>query len=197
MKNLNINGLLFISLTLFIPFLAGCVPLVAVGVGAGAGAGAVMAEDRRTSGVFIEDEAIELKSARRINEQLGDNIHINITSFNRNVLLTGEVPDEASKVTAERLVMSIQNVRNTINELAVSGISSLTSRSNDTLITSKVKARLINIEKFQINHVKVVTENGIVYLMGMVRQQEANDAAKIASSTAGVLKVIKVFEYLN
>ncbi len=140
MKNLNINGLLFISLTLFIPFLAGCVPLVAVGVGAGAGA--VMAEDRRTSGVFIEDEAIELKSARRINEQLGDNIHINITSFNRNVLLTGEVPDEASKVTAERLVMSIQNVRNTINELAVSGISSLTSRSNDTLITSKVKATM-------------------------------------------------------
>lgn len=181
----------------FCPILIGCVPLVGLGVGAGVGTGAAMAEDRRTSGTFIEDEAIELKSARRINEQLGDRAHINVTSFNRNVLLTGEVPNQASKALAERLVMSIENVQNIANELSIGSISSLASRSNDALLTTKVKGRLLTSDAVQINHIKVVTENSVVYLLGVVKRQEANSAASVASATTGVLKVIKVFEYLD
>ncbi len=195
MKNPNINYLFLI--VLFSPVLIGCVPLVAIGVGVGASTGAVISEDRRSGGIFIEDESIELKSARRINQQLGDNVHINITSFNRIVLLTGEAPNETMKQQVEKLVMSIENVRNIVNEISISGKSSLASRSNDALITSKIKARFLSAQKFQINHIKVVTENGAVYLLGRVQRQEAESAAEIASSTTGVLKVVKVFEYLN
>ncbi len=187
----------WLSLLLFLPFIVGCVPMVAVGVGAGAGTGALVSEDRRTSGIFIEDESIELKSARRINQQLGNNVHINVTSFNRVVLLTGTAPDEAMKKEAEILVMSVDNVRHIINEVEIAEKKSLASRSNDTLITSKVKTRFIGVRGFQINHVKIVTENKTVYLMGMVRHAEADSAAEIASSTTGVEKVVRVFEYLD
>ncbi len=187
----------WLSLLLFLPLIVGCVPMVAVGVGAGAGTGALVSEDRRTSGIFIEDESIELKSARRINQQLGNNVHINVTSFNRVVLLTGTAPDEAVKKEADLLVMSVDNVRHIINEVKIAEKKSLASRSNDTLITSKVKTRFIGVRGFQINHVKIVTENKIVYLMGMVRHAEADSAAEIASSTTGVEKVVRVFEYLD
>ena len=187
----------WLSLLLFLPFIVGCVPMVAVGVGAGASTGALVSEDRRTSGIFIEDESIELKSARRINQQLGNNVNINVTSFNRVVLLTGTAPDEAMKKEAEVLVMSVDNVRHIINEVKIAEKKSLASRSNDTLITSKVKTRFIGVRGFQINHVKIVTENKIVYLMGMVRHAEADSAAEIASSTTGVEKVVRVFEYLD
>ncbi len=193
-KNCQLALFLISSPVLFI----GCVPMVGLGVGAGVGAtGVAMSEDRRTSGTFIEDEGIELKSTRRLNEQLGSKAHINVTSFNRNVLLTGEVPDRASKELAEKLVMSIENVQNIANELAVGGISSLASRSNDALLTTKVKGRLLTAEAVQINHIKVITENSVVYLMGVVKRVEANSAASVASSTAGVSKVIKVFQYLD
>ncbi|UJP06466.1 MAG: BON domain-containing protein [Nitrosomonas sp.] len=175
--------------------LMGCVPMFTIGTAAGTGA--YISEDRRTSGMFIEDEGIELKSARRIYQQFSNNVHINITSFNRIVLLTGEAPTAAVKANIETLIMSVDNVRKIHNEITVASNSPLTSRSHDTLITSKVKARFLTERKFQINHVKIVTENGIVYLLGMVTHQEADNAAKIASSTAGVRKVIKVFEYLN
>ncbi len=187
----------WLSLFLFLPFIVGCVPLTALSVGAGAGTGAIVSEDRRTSGMFIEDESIELKSARRINQQLGDNVHINVTSFNRIVLLTGTAPNEAMKKEAEVLVMSVDNVRNIVNEVKIAEKQSLASRSNDTLITSKVKTRFIGVRGFQINHVKIVTENKIVYLMGMVKREEAESAAEIASSTVGVEKVVRVFEYLD
>ncbi len=194
MKNWQLALIMISSPVLLI----GCVPMVGLGVGAGAGAtGVAMSEDRRTSGTFIEDEGIELKSTRRLNEQLGSKAHINVTSFNRNVLLTGEVPDRASKELAEKLVMSIENVQDIANELAVGGISSLASRSNDALLTTKVKGRLLTAETVQINHVKVITENSVVYLLGVVKRIEANSAASVASSTAGVSKVIKVFEYLD
>ncbi len=193
MKNLSINYLL----VLLLPMLVSCAPLVAVGVGAGAGTGAVVSEDRRTSGMFIEDESIELKSNRRIKEQLGNNVRINSTSFNRVVLLTGEAPTETLKQQAEKLVMSVQNVRKIVNEIVIAEKSSLASRSKDTLITSQVKGRFLTKGKFQINHIKVVTENGVVYLLGMVKREEAENASEIASSTSGVQKVVKVFEYLN
>lgn len=190
MKNVNQTWLLSL---LLLTVLSGCVPIVATGVGVGVG----VLEDRRTSGAFVEDQGIELKAEKRINEKLRNDVHINVTSFNRNVLLTGEAPTEAMKKEVERLVISVENVHNVANEIAVAGISSFTSRSNDTLITSKVKARFLDAQKFQINHVKVVTESSVVYLLGLVKRKEADDAVEIARSTGGVSKVVKVFEYLD
>ncbi|SEM66971.1 BON domain-containing protein [Nitrosomonas marina] len=177
--------------------LTGCAPMVAVGVGAGAGTGAMVAEDRRTSGIFIEDESIELKGSKRLYEQFGNQAHINVTSFNRIVLLTGEVPTEAMKEEASKLVRSIENVRNVINEITIGEKSSLGSRSNDTFITSKVKSRFLASGKFQINHIKIITEKGVVFLLGVVKRAEADNATEIARSTSGVVKVVKAFEYLD
>lgn len=177
--------------------LTSCAPMVAVGVGAGAGTGAMVAEDRRTSGIFIEDESIELKGSKRLYEQFGNQAHINITSFNRIVLLTGEVPTETMKEEASRLIRSIENVRNVINEITIGEKSSLGSRSNDTFITSKVKSRFLASGKFQINHIKIITEKGVVFLLGVVKRAEADNATEIARSTSGVVKVVKVFEYLD
>ena len=177
--------------------LSGCVPMVLTGVGVGAGTGALMAEDRRSSGIFIEDERIELRTSRRLNESLGDKVRANVTSYNRNVLLTGEAVDESTKKEAEKLAMSVENVQNVFNEISVAERSSMASRSNDALITSKVKTRFLNNGVFQVNHVKVVTTNNVVYLLGLVTRKEADAAAQIASTTASVAKVVKVFEYLD
>lgn len=194
MRNTHWSWLL---LTLLLPALPGCGALVATGIVTGVGTGLAVSADRRTSGTFVEDEGIELKSVRRISEKLGATVHVNVTSFNRNVLLTGEVPTEVLKKEVENLVVNVDHVRNITNEITVANISSLISRSNDTLITTKVKGRFLDSGRFQINHVKVVTENGVVYLLGLVKQKEAESAAEIASSTSGVLKVVKVFEYLD
>lgn len=194
MKNTNRNWLL---LALLLPPLSGCEVFIATGIITGVGTGLAVSEDRRTSGTFIEDEAIEFKSAKLIREKLGANVHVNVTSFNRNVLLTGEAPTEAIKKEIENLIKDISNVRNVTNEIAVANVSTLISRSNDMVITTKVKGRFLDGGRFQINHVKVVTENDVVYLLGLVKRQEAESAAEIASSTSGVLKVVKVFEYLD
>lgn len=191
MKSLNRNWLL---LFLCLPLLSGC-PMYSLSTASGSDS--YIAEDRRTSGIFIEDEGIELKSSRRIHQQFGNSVHINVTSYNRVVLLTGEAPSEDNKQNIERLVMGVDNVRRIHNEIAVAGNTTLASRSNDTLLTSKVKARFLAERKFHISHVKIVTENGVVYLMGIVKREEADNAAKIASSTSGVRKVVKVFEYMN
>ena len=185
----------WLSIIIATPFLAGCVPMFAVGTAAGTGA--YISEDRRTSGMFIEDEGIELKGARRIHQQYGDHVHINVTSYNRIVLLSGEVPTAAIRADVEKLMMGVENVRKIYNELVIAANTTLASRSNDTLITSKVKARFLAERKFQINHIKIVTENEVVFLLGVVTRQEADNAAQIASSTAGVKKVVKAFEYLN
>jgi osmotically-inducible protein OsmY len=172
--------------------LAGCVPVVA----GGAAAGGLMAADRRTSGAYVEDQEIEIKGEKRISDKLGDKIHVNVTSFNRNVLITGEAIDEASKQTAESIVKEIENVRSVTNELIIGGASSLSARSNDSYITSKVKARMLSENRFPATYVKVVTEDSTVYLMGMVTRKEAEDAVEIARGTEGVQKVVKVFEYV-
>ncbi len=192
--NLLISIILFFLSTFL---LSSCVPLVATGIGVGAGTGALMSEDRRSTGIFIEDEAIELKASRRITQQLGGNVHINVTSFNRNVLLTGETPNDAMKNEAEKLALSIDNVRKVFNEITIAENSALSSRTNDSIITSKVKGRFISERKFRANYVKVVTENSVVYLLGLVTREEGEDASQIASTTAGVTRVVKVFEYLN
>ncbi len=173
--------------------LAGCFPIVAGGVAVGG----AMAADRRTSGTYIEDQRIEIKGEKDIIEQIGDNIHANVTSYNRNVLLTGEAIDEASKAKAEAIVKNIENVRSVTNELTIDTKSQLTERNNDTFITSKVKARMIKENRFPVNYVKVVTEAATVYLMGLVTHKEADDAVEIARGTDGVQKVVKVFEYLD
>ena len=173
--------------------LTACVPAV---VG-GAAAGGAMAADRRTSGIFVEDENIELKAVKEMETNLGDQAHVNVTSYNRNVLLTGEVPDEAAKTKAESFVKAISNVRNITNEIVVGPKSSLGDRSNDTYLTSKVKTKFLTENKFPANYVKVVTENSVVYLLGIVNQAEADAAVDIARNTEGVTKVVKVFEYMN
>ncbi len=195
MKIWNQKGLLL--LILLVPLLPGCALLVATGVISGVGAGVAMSQDRRTSGMFVEDEGIEQKGSRRISEKYGDNVHVNITSYNRNVLLTGEAPSESVKTEIGSLVKSVEHVRNVVNEIAIGSVNSFASRSNDTLITSKVKGRFIDGGKFQVNHVKVVTENGVVYLLGLVTRKEADNAVEIAGSTSGVRKVVKVFEYIG
>lgn len=173
--------------------LAACVPVIL----GGAAAGGLMAADRRTSGTFIDDQSIEIKAEKNINEQIGDNIHANITSFNRNVLLTGEAFNEESKAQAEQIVKALDNVRSVTNEVTIAAKTGFRSRSNDGYLTSKIKASMVKENHFPANYVKVVTENSTVYLMGLVTKQEAEDAVQIARDTDGVEKVVKVFEYID
>lgn len=175
-----------------LPMLQGCFPIVATGVGAGV----LAVEDRRTTGTFVEDQSIELKASGKL-DALKDSAHVNVTSYNRNVLLTGEARDEQVKAKAEALVREVPQVRNVINELAIRPNRSLASYGNDAFLTSKVKARMIEAQRFQVNHVKVVSEDGVVYLLGLVTRKEAEDAAEIARTTSGVTKVVKVFELLD
>ena len=181
---------------LLLPFFSGCALLVAAGV-ATVGTGVAVSQDRRTGGMLVEDQNIESKSNQRISEKMGDNAHVNVTSFNRNVLLTGEVSSESVRTEIEQAVKGVEHVRNVVNEIAVAPVSAFTSRSNDALITSKVKGRFMDGGKFQINHVKVITEDSVVYLLGIVNADEAGSAVDIARSTNGVRKVVKVFEYMN
>jgi osmotically-inducible protein OsmY len=173
---------------------SGCVPLLVGGAVVG---GAAVATDRRSAGAQLDDEVIEDKSGLEIAERFKDGFHVNITSFNAIVLLTGEVPSTSARADVEQLVRGIPKVRAVQNELVVGPVTDLGSRSNDTLITSKVKARFVEANKFQINFVKVVTENGVVYLMGIVRREEGDAAAEIARTTSGVQRVVKVFEYIS
>jgi osmotically-inducible protein OsmY len=173
--------------------LGGCAALV---VGGAVGT-ALVVTDRRTAGVQIEDQSIELKSLTRIREAIADRGHVNVTSFNRMVLITGEVPAEADRVAVEQAIARIENVRSTVNDLAVMGASSLAARSNDTILTSKVKATYIDAKDLQASAVKVVTERGTVYLLGRVTEREATRAAELARSISGVQKVVRVFEVLT
>lgn len=185
--------LLATSLLALAPALTGCVPVAAVGVGAGA----LVFADRRATETYIADEAIETRAGNRINEKFGDKVHVNVTSYNRAVLLTGEVPSEAVRAEVEKIATSVPNVKAITNDLLVSGPSSFGARSNDSYITSKVKARFIDANKFAPNHVKVVTEAGTVYLLGLVTRQESDAAVEIARTTGGVLKVVRVFDVIS
>ncbi len=175
-----------------LPIISGC---AAVALG-GVATGVMVAEDRRTMGTMTEDQGIEFKVSNRIEEKYKE-LHLNVTSYNRAVLLTGEVPSEAAKADAERIARAVDNVRSVFNELQVSGNTSFQARTNDSVLTSKVKARFVDARKFSPLHVKVVTENGVVYLLGIVKKQEAADATEIARTTGGVRKVVRVFEYLD
>jgi osmotically-inducible protein OsmY len=173
--------------------LQGCVPLV---IG-GAAMGAAASMDRRTLGAQTEDKSITVKAEVLVPKLVGDAGHVNIASYNRKVLLTGEVRDEAMKANVEREVRGIENVVAVINELAVAGPSSYTSRSSDAIITGNVKGSLVEMKTISATSFKVVTERGTVYLMGRVTQREGDLAANIAKSVSGVQKVVKIFEYLT
>lgn len=174
--------------------LSACAPLVVGGAVLG---GSLVATDRRTSGTQLEDEGIELRAANRIREAVVERAHINVTSYNRQVLLTGEVPSEADKKLAEQAVSRVENVQKIVNELAVMGNSTLIQRSSDSLVTGKVKASFVDAKDLYANSFKVVTERGTVHLMGRVTQREADRATEIARSVNGVQKVVRILEIIS
>ncbi|MGV3492793.1 MAG: BON domain-containing protein [Ramlibacter sp.] len=183
-----------LAATLAAATLAGCAPLLVGGAAVGT---ALMVTDRRSSGAQIDDEAIELRSAARLREALGDRVHINVTSYNRQVLLTGETPTEAMKQQAEQIVGRVDNVRAIVNDLAILSPTTLPQRSGDVLITGKVRASLVDASDLQANAFKVVTERGVVYLMGRVTQREADRATSIARQINGVQRVVRIFEVMT
>jgi osmotically-inducible protein OsmY len=164
-------------------------------IGAGAGAAYSTIEDRRSSGTQLDDDAIELRAGSRIGTRFPDNVHVNVAAFNRAALMTGEVPDEAVRAEVEKIVQGVPNVRGVTNEVRLAPVTSLGERTSDSLITTQVKARYLRANAFNPVHVKVVTEAGVVYLMGVVTEREADDAVDIARTTSGVRKVVKIFEY--
>ncbi|WP_395669881.1 BON domain-containing protein [Rhodoferax sp.] len=174
--------------------LTACFPLV---MGGAVVSGTMVATDRRTSGTVVEDNAIEIKANRRISVNVGDRVHVNVTSYNRQVLLTGEVPNLQDKQLVEKLVTEVENVRNIVNELTVMGNSTLTQRASDTLVTSRVKANLVDARDLIASAFKVTTERGTVYVMGRVTQREANRATEVITSTSGVQRLVRVFEIIS
>jgi osmotically-inducible protein OsmY len=174
--------------------LSGCVPLVIAGA---AGGTALVVADRRSVGTQADDEAIELKIVNNIGAGFGDRVHVNATSYDGLVLLTGEVPTPEARTSINEIARTTAKVRRVFDELMIGPVSSIGSRTNDSYITSKVKARFVEANKFASNHVKVVTERQVVYLMGLVRHSEGDSAAQIAATTSGVVRVVKLFEYID
>ena len=172
--------------------LAACVPVIVAGAAGGA---ALVATDRRTTGAQVDDEGIELKVVTQAENLYSDRAHVNVTSYNGLVLLTGEVPDQGAWASIGNFAKAQAKVKSVQNELVIGPPSNLSQRSNDTYITSKVKARFVEANRFPPNAVKVVTERGVVYLMGIVSKAEGDNAGETAATTDGVSKVVKVFEY--
>ena len=174
--------------------LTACVPLL---LGGAVGGGALIATDRRTSGTQLEDEGIELRALSRLRSALGERNHVNLTSYNRQVLLTGEAANEQDKQQIQQTVAGVENVSTIVNELAIMGNSTLTQRSSDALVTGRVKATLVDARDLSANAFKVVTERGTTYLMGRVTQREADRGTEVARSTPGVQKVVRMFEIIS
>ncbi len=183
-----------LATSLVLGALSGCAPLLLGGAFMGS---TLVATDRRTSGAQLEDEGIEIRAANRFRTTFIERVHINVTSYNRQVLLTGEVPTAADKATAEQLVKQVENVKSVVNELEVLGNSTLTARSSDALVTSRVKAALVDDKELYANAFKIVTERGTVFMMGRVSQREANKATEVVRSQQGVQKVVRVLEIIS
>ena len=194
MKSVIHKSVLALTLATAVAALSGCFPLLMGGAVTG---GVLVATDRRTSGTVVEDNAIQLKASNRIDDSLGERVHVNSTSYNRQLLLTGEVPTLQDKQLVEKVVSGVENVRSVVNELAVMGSSTLTQRSSDGLVTSRVKANLIDAKDLFANSFKVVTERGTVYLMGRVTKREANRATELVSGISGVQRVVRILEIVS
>lgn len=192
--NLQRIALSGMALAALITSVTGCAPLV---IGGAVMAGSMVITDRRTTGSQLEDEGIEMRSATTLHKHFGEKVHINITSYNRQVLLTGEVPTEQDRLEAEQLARKIVNVTKVVNELAVMPLSALSLRTSDSYITAKVKTTALNAKNIPTNAFKVVTERGIVYLMGRVTQDEALRLTEITRGVGGVKKVVRIFEVIN
>jgi osmotically-inducible protein OsmY len=172
---------------------SGCAPLV---VGAAAVGGTAVALDRRPTDVQLLDERIEWTASKEIGPKIGNQGHVNIASYNKQVLLTGETTTEALKSEVEKIATGVPDAKGVVNEIRIAPLSSLGGRSHDTYLTSAIKARFVGDQKFNPVHVKVVTEAGVVYLMGLVTRKEADDATHIARHVSGVKRVVRIFEYL-
>jgi len=177
-----------------LPMLQGCLPVVAASAVSG---GALATLDRRSLGTQTDDETVEWKASSRVGEKFSDNVHLNFTSYNRKVLVTGEVPSEEVKGEIERIVAGVPQVQGVYNELAVAPVTSFSTRSNDSYITTRVKSRFVDSGKFSAVHVKVVTEAGVVYLLGLVTQREADSAIQVARTTSDVKKVVNLLEIIS
>ena len=177
-----------------ISMLNACAPLLVGGAMVG---GSIMATDRRTSGTQVEDKTIEIKSAARVREIITGEGHVNVSSYNRQVLITGEVPTEADKAAVEQAIGRVESMRTVVNELVIAPTSSFGNRSNDVILTSKVKASFVDAKDIISTAFKVVTERGVVYLMGRVTEREANRATDVARGVSGVQKVVRVFEIVS
>lgn len=175
--------------------LSGCAAPLLLG-GAAVGTGFV-ATDRRSAGIQLEDEAVELRAMNRLHEALGDRVHINVTSYNLQVLVTGEVPNERDKALAQQIISRVENVKSIVNELGVMANSSLSQRASDSLSTGRIKASLVDSKELYANAFKVVTERGVSYMMGRVTQREANAATEMARTTPGVQKLVRLFEIIS
>jgi len=174
--------------------LCACAPVIVGGAVLG---GTMMATDRRTSGAQVEDQTIEFKSANRVHDMIGDRGHVATVAYNRVVLLTGEVPTEQDKTNIEQAVQHVDNVKSILNEIEIMAPTSVTSRSNDTILTSKVIATFVDAKDLYVNAYKVHTERGVVYLMGRVTEREADRATQLARSVDGVHKVVRAFEMIS
>lgn len=193
-NHLSRRSLVLLSAAAASTLATGCAPLVVGGAIVGS---AMMATDRRTAGTQIEDEGIELRSGSRIRENLGERVHVNVTSYNRQVLLTGEVPTAQDRALVEQVVSRVENVRSIVNDLGVLGISTLTQRSSDVLVTGQARAALVDARDLVSSAFKVITERGTVYLMGRVTEREAERATQIVRGVRGVQKVVRVFELIS
>ena len=182
-----------VALITALPMLQGCVPAV---IATGAAAGVMSAHDRRSTGTQTDDETIEWKAAQRVPEQFKSPSHLNFTSFNRRLLITGEVPSEEAKAMIGEETGKVEGVKLVHNEVAIAPASPLGNRSNDSYITSKLKARLVDSNQLSANHIKVVTENTVAYLMGIVTEREGKVAVQIARTTDGVRKVVNIMEVM-
>ena len=185
---------IFAAIAIASALLAGCAPILVAGA---VGGTALVATDRRSAGAQLDDESIELKIANNIGAGFGDQVHVNVTSYNGIVLLTGEVPTQDSLNAVVEIARKTPKVRTVHNELLIGPVASIGSRTKDSYITAKVKSRFVEANKFAANHVKVVTERQVVYLMGLVRHSEADAAAQIAATTSGVTRVVKLFQYID
>ena len=185
---LRILGTAFALLTL-----TACAPILL----GGAVTAVALTEDRRTSGAFVDDETIENRALLKVKSRFGDQVHVNITSYNRQVLLSGEANTDVIKRGVEDEVSTVPGIKRIFNEMTVGPQAGVIAVSNDTRLTAIVKTRFLEANRFQANHVKVVTEANVVFLMGIVKRTEADAATQLASTTSGVSRVVRLFEYLD